>query len=183
MRKLGGGLSRNTSIELISACLLILQDFADFVVREKFHVDDWDKPGFPTRWQASNYPLFQPVDIRAVGLRDLQDYGSWLFKGRTTGTYRVVFDNSLIARKSRSALRNPRSVKVRFFIHEIGHLVLHDRHLLGGVNPEQAANSSLPKMEAEAWFFQSVILGLIRGDRAYSAKIVPDGVDDSIWSI
>jgi hypothetical protein len=146
---------------------LELKQFANSVVYLE-HANDWGKGSFIKAEVAKDrVPLFVAVDVGSLQISGyhLQGYGSWLYRS-FAGSYAAVFDERLIAVMAPTVKAKEMELKTKLFLHELGHFVLHRDKLFNGQRSAGLAATAVAEMEAEAWFFAYVILGLARGDRA-----------------
>jgi hypothetical protein len=146
---------------------LELKEFANSVVYLE-HANDWGNGSFIKAEVAKDQvPLFVAADVGSLQLSGyhLQGYGSWLYRN-FAGSYAAVFDERLIAVMAPAVRAKEMELKTKLFLHELGHFVLHRNDLFNGHKSTGLAASAIAEMEAEAWFFAYVILGLAKGDRA-----------------
>jgi hypothetical protein len=147
-----------------------LRDFAHSVVHFE-HYKDWGTGSYINRDAANKVQLFMTADVRSLPApsrpNNLQGYGSWLYRN-FAGSYAAIFDEQLISSATATSFNRilPTEAIARLFLHELGHFVLHRQHLFKDHHSSGLAASALAEMEAEAWFFAYVIVGLARGDRA-----------------
>jgi hypothetical protein len=161
-----------------------LKDFANLVVYHE-HLKDWGTGSFLSKSVVDKFdiPLSCTVDIRSLPgaiTRHLGGYGSWLWQA-FPGVYAAVFDHSHLTKRGEQIgvpgeqLRQKlNDTKARLYLHELGHFVLHRKELFGD-RPKAAkagfAISAQAEMEAEAWLFANVVMGLALGNRAFLAKV------------